>query len=351
MVLNELYALTNWIELEISDKQIPQSYQALHTILSQNAQPNQPKQPFEQQKEDLIAAVSSVPINRLTHEQVELLYSLGIAQFIGEEGVAYIEEILFKNALDIATAVTKVAEITQSISNGISKAGQIHTGLEGCVEELEPEIEQVLMRVHFAGYASMGNIISFKDWGNTWFEIGRGIAMATGGAPEEIKIVAANKGSIVFDLAVTYGIAGVASKVVLRGLEIVERALKIRVEVGNIRHLKLQNKKIAQELNAELQQEKQAGIDKTIEEIVKELNLNKGNQGDKKEALSKAISKLIDFIEKGGEVDFVMPEESDDTKADTKGENAKDVRVLQQNIAQVRRLENTIKAIDHDHNA
>jgi len=351
MTLNELYALTNWIELEISDKQVPQNYQALHSILSQNAQPNQPKQPFEQQKESLIKSINSVPLNKLTHGQIELLHSLGIAQFICEEGVAHIEEVLFKNSLDIATAVTKIAEINQSISNGISKAGQIHTGLEGCVEKIEPEIEQVLMRVHFSGHASMENIISFKDWGNTWFEIGRGIAMATGGAPEEIKIVAANKGSIVFDLAVTYGIAEVASKVVLKGLEIVERALKIRAEVENIRHLRLQNKKIAQELDAELQQEKQAGIDKAIEEIVKELDLNKGNQGDKKEAVSKAITKLIDFIEKGGEVDFVMPEESDDEKANAKGENVKVVRMLQKNIEQVRRLENTIRAIGHDHNS
>ena len=351
MVLNELYALTHWIELEISEKQILEKYQALHAVLNQNAQPNQPKQPFEQHKETLVDALSSVSLGRLTHEQTAFLHNLGIAQYVGEAGITHLEEILFKNSLDIATAVTKIAEINQSISSGISKAGQIQTGLEGCVEQLEPEIEQVLMRVHFAGHASMENIIALKAWGNTWFEIGRGIAMATGGAPEEIKIVAANKGSIIFDLAVTYGIAEVASKVVLRGLEIVERALKIRAEVENIRHLKLQNKKIAQELNDELQQEKQAAIDKAIEELVKELNLNKGNQGDKKEALSKAISKLIDFIEQGGEVDFVMPEETEGEEAESKGESAKSVKELKATIQQVRMLENSIKAIEHDHDA
>ncbi|RMH19505.1 MAG: hypothetical protein D6698_05635 [Gammaproteobacteria bacterium] len=350
MTLNELYRLTIWIESEISEKQILQLYQGLHAILNQNAQPNRPKQPFEQEKNNLIDVLGHVPINQLSHEQLAMLERFGIAQYIGQEGITYIEDVLFKHAIDIATAATKVGQAVQSISEGINKANQIRAGLEGCVEDEEPESGQIIMRVHFSGRASMENIKSFKEWGNVWFDIGRGIAMATGSAPEEIKIISAGKGSIIVDLAVVYGVAEVASKVVTKGLEIAERVLKLRAEVENIRHLKLKNKQIVKELEQEVEQEKEAGVQQAIEAMVKELQLNKDNQGDKKEALSKAITKLIDFIDKGGDVDFVLPDEADVESEGGKDKSNKKLPALRKNVEQIRKLEHSIKALEHDEN-
>ncbi|WP_187148401.1 hypothetical protein [Thioalkalivibrio sulfidiphilus] len=50
MQVEELYDLTSWIQAEIVDKQIVQKYQQLHKVLQVNTQPNQQKQPFEEQK-------------------------------------------------------------------------------------------------------------------------------------------------------------------------------------------------------------------------------------------------------------------------------------------------------------
>jgi hypothetical protein len=79
MNVTELYALTFWIDNEIHNANIVNKYQELHTILSQNSQPNQQKQPFENQKDNLITSLRDVPLNTLTLDQLDFLEKLGIA--------------------------------------------------------------------------------------------------------------------------------------------------------------------------------------------------------------------------------------------------------------------------------
>ena len=96
MNVSELYSLTFWIDDEIVNTQIPQKYQALNQVLQHNAQPNQQKQPFESQKDDLIETLKKVPLSHLTREQLLFLDSLGIAKAVGFEGVNQLNDILFK---------------------------------------------------------------------------------------------------------------------------------------------------------------------------------------------------------------------------------------------------------------
>ena len=194
MNVTELFHLTQWIAKEIEGAQIPQKYQALHAVLQQNAQPNQQKQPFESQKEDLLNTLVKVPLDTLTRDQISFLECLEIAPFVGLNGAERVEEILYKNVIDVATAAQKIQEILQKINEGIKKSKQIQAGLAGCVIEEEYELEgEILMRVSFTGHALMQNVKDFKNWGNVWFEIGRGIAIAHNLSPEDIRIVGATK--------------------------------------------------------------------------------------------------------------------------------------------------------------
>ena len=114
MQIEELLKLTNWFEKYVKEVQIPQKVQQLHKVMTQNvsARQNQQKQPFGQQKDDLITEVSNVNFTSLSIEQIQLLKKLEIFNLFSKQGVALIEEILYKNQLDIATATTKIAEIS-----------------------------------------------------------------------------------------------------------------------------------------------------------------------------------------------------------------------------------------------
>ncbi len=345
MNVSELYDLTHWVTDKIVSTQIPQKYQALQQILQKHAQPNQQKPSFEAQKNELIETIKNVPLRRLTKDQFLFLVKLGIAQAVGDEGVEIIEDILYKNVIDVANSAQKLQEIHQKIAKGIQKSDQIKAGLTDCVyEEIYETDNEVLIRVSFTGRATMSNVIDFKNWGNIWYEIGRGIAIANNLPPEDVKIIGATKGSIIIELAVIASIATTTSGIILSALKVAEKVLDIRKKAEEIRSMKLSNKKLAKDIAKEAEKEKTVGIEAISTEIIKQLKINKDGEGDKITALDKAVNNLVNFIEFGGEVDFIIPEEEDDSEENKNdAPNYGDLRVTFQEI---RQLETKIKLLE-----
>jgi len=342
----ELYQLTEWIDAEIRRGNIVNKYQNLESILQQNASANQPKQPFESQKNELIEAIGRVPLSRLSIDQLNFLRRLRIAEHVGDEGIAYIEDSLYRNVIDIATSAANIRNVINDINYGLKKSEQIKGGLTDCVDLEPPEFEEVLIRVSFSGHASMSNVADLKKWASIWYDIARGIAMAHNSSPEEVRIVGAKRGSIVLELAVIYGIALTTSKIIILALNVANRVLDIKKKAEEIRGLKLSNDKLAKEIEKEAKNEKTSGIESIKKEILAELKLNTAREGDKVAALNKSVEDLVDFIEKGGEVDFVMPEESD-TEEGEKKTNAEIRKRLRIAFEDIRRIEHTVKLLEH----
>ena len=343
MNVSELLNLTNWIDEKIVKTQIVKKYQTLHSILQQNSQPNQQKQPFESEKYELIAALANMKLDMLTKDQLNFLNNLGIGNAVGGTGITLIEDVLFKNVIDLATSEQKVQEIIDRINQGIEKSNQIKAGIENCIEKETYEAEdEVLMRIAFTGKASMSNVTEFKSWGNIWYDICSGIAMLHNLPPEKVKIIGATNGSIVLELVVIVDIAATASGIILAALQVAEKVLDIRMKAEEIRGLKLKNIKLAKDLEKEAENEKRFGIDEITVGLVNKFSLDQNNQGDKVTALDKAINNLVDFVEMGGEVDFVMP---DGKKPDDKN-NQKEKHELRIVFQEIRKLVRKLSLID-----
>lgn len=345
MNVSELFGLTYWVSDEIVAAQIPQKYQALQKILQQHAQPGQQKQPFENQKNDLIETLEKVPLSKLTKDQLLFLHELGIAQAVGDEGIDVIEDVLYRNVIDVATSAQKLQDIHRKLTEGMQKSDQIKSGLDGCVIEEEYETDnEILIRVSFTGKATMSNVTDFKRWGNIWHEIGRGIAMAHNATPEDVKIVGATKGSIIIEMEVIAAIATTTSGIILSALKVAEKVLDIRKKAEEIRNLKLNNKKLANDIEKEAEKEKIAGIEGITTGLIKKLNLRKDEEGDKTNALDKAVKNLVDFIEFGGEVDFIIPEEETDSEGNEKA--TPEYGNLRVTFQEIRQLESKIKLLE-----
>ena len=347
MNVSELYDLTYWILENIESANIQQKYQNIYSILNQHTQPNQPKRPFDEQKTELLEALKEVPLNKLTSHQLEFLNELGIGEAVGTRGIDLVEDILYRNALDVATAAQRFQEIIQKLTKGLQKNNQIKTGLDDCVnyEEYESNNE-VLIRVTFSGEAAIANVKDLKSSANIWFEIGRGISMAHNLSPEDIKITGATKGSIVIEMAVIASVASTASYIILSVLKIAEKVMEIRKKAAEIRNLNLQNEKIASELEKEVAVEKKAGIDKISIDLTNKLKLNNGSQGDKINALSKAIKNLVEFIETGGAVDFIVPETDNNTDETNESDELKNMfKQIRSESAEIRQLEHQVKLL------
>lgn len=339
MNVSELSNLTQWITNQIETKTIPQKYQTLQALLQQHSQPNNQKPPFESQKQDLINALISVPLMQLTKDQLDFLSCLGIAQAVGEEGANEVNDVLYKNVIDVATSARKIQELNQKLIDGIARSKKIKEGLAGCVTEEKYEADnETLMRVSFTGGALMSNVTDFKKWGAFWYDIGRGVAMAHNAAPEEIKIVGATKGSIIIELALVNGVAVTISQIILAALKVAEKVIDIKTKAEELRRLKMKNEKFAKELDGEAENEKKSGIEEITKEVANTLQLKESEEGEKIKALDRSVKNIVDFIEKGGVIDFVAPEI---------GKEDDDNQKLRVAFQEIRRLEAKIALLEH----
>src|SRR6267143_2417664 len=266
MNVAELFDLTRWIDNEIKAKQIR-----------------------------LIEAISAVPLESLSAQQVDFLRKLGIGDHVGQDAVRKIEDILFRTPLDPATAAQRFAEIIRAIDEGIQKSDQLQQTLKGLVPP-EPELEEkVLVRVTFSNDAAIANVVDLKSWSEVWYDIGRGIAMINDASPEEIRIVGAGKGSVVLELAVANGIGKTIASVILEALKVAEKVMDVRKKAEEVKNLKLTNSKIAKELADAADIEKKKGIESITEAVAGMKRKKDGAEGDKVVAFDHAVSKLVDL--------------------------------------------------------
>jgi hypothetical protein len=137
MNVSELDQLTHWIDKEIIANEVLPLYEALRAVLQANSRQPQ-KQPFEEEQSRLIKALSSVHLESLSMEQLNLLREFGIGDHVGEEAVPELEDILFRNVIDSATAVQKLDPIVADIQRGIERSEKLQKALEGIIA---PELE------------------------------------------------------------------------------------------------------------------------------------------------------------------------------------------------------------------
>ena len=206
------------------------------------------------------------------------------------------------------------------------------------------EAGSVLVRVTFDQNAKIVNIADLKVWGNTWYEIARGIAMVHNQAPEVISIVGAGKGSFIIDLSVVTPMALTVSSIIWYGLRVTERVFDIRKKAEEIRGLKLSNDKIQKELEQEAELIKTQAIDTITKDVIKTSKLEDQNEGDKIAALTKAVEDLVEFLERGGSVDFVLPE-AVGSKEDDK-EPSVELQLLRDRVYDIHQLEQKIPLLE-----
>jgi len=352
MQIQELLRLVKWFKENIVEANIPTQYQGLHNKMSRNAKGgNQAQRPFETERENLFKALKTVNTNLLTLEQIEFLEKLNVIEVIGSIGIQNIESILYENQLDIATAAKKIGDF----SNRIHKAQEQLTEIENTLSKsfsIEDDTHlpegSVMMRVYFRDGSAINNIKDFKKFGALWHDIGRGIAMAQSKSPEDFNIVGAQKGSIIIEMVVLAALATSVSTILLSGLKVAERVIDILKKAEELKKLKLSNRKIEKELKKEAETEKENGIQTILENAIEQLGLNPKQDGDKIAALKRSVTKLVDFTQNGGAVDFIEPDgqEIDEDQEEKENDLRIELSKLKENVEEIRSIENKIKLLE-----
>lgn len=341
MQVEELLSLTDWVKAQIKEAEIPESYQALQTKLQQNAQANQPQQPFEAEKDALFDRLRSVPLNELTNEQLRFLDCIGIGGYVGPEGVRGVEDILIRNPLDLATVASRLTDQLQSIAEGIGRSERLAQDLEDCVVISEALGDDILIRVKFAGDASIADVVDLKKWSEVWHGIVRGITMAHGQSPSDVRVIGAGQGSLIFDLAAPEAFALTVTGIVYAALRVAEKVVQIQKQAEEVKGLKLTNKKIAKDLDSEASKVEEKGVEEVTAEFTAKLKLNPTQSGDVVTALGRSVTDLVRFLRQGGEVDCVLPDQLEDEEEVTDESRQQ----LMHTLHQIRELERRLREL------
>lgn len=346
MQIAETYALAEWINDEIVDAQVVQEYDALFNVVDQNASrpQNQAMQPFEDQRVALFETISSVNLNALSLSQLESLETLGIKPYVGKAGTTNLAELL-SNTLDIALVAKRISEFRSELTSGIAKAAAIKQALEPLVDinELDVDSNSILTRVIFEHDASIDDIAMLKSWSSKLFDIGRGFAIAQGQTPQDIRVIGASKGSLIFELAIfATKVVPIATAVGLI-LTAMVKFKEYQLKAIEVRRMKAEDADLAEELEEDAVRWDQradklkAAIAVKVAEEVRQsiVDFKEENTAE----YEKAVRTLVDLYAKGGSVDCVIPEEEEDEEREADTTAA--FETLRQTFARIRDLRET----------
>lgn len=353
MNIDELWNLLAWSYEIILAPKLSKRFAAIQGILANNLQANQTKQPFEEPVKQLSAHLRAMPMSQLTTAQLSFLEHIGIRPLIGVRGADYLEGVLYRNSLDPATAAQKVLEIVEQLNKGADRLNHLRTGLDGLVLPVETPPEGVVVRVTFSHHAAIQNVVDLKRRSANWHDIARGIAMAIGLAPEDVQVLSAHRGSIVVDFVTVSAFASVLSVIVHRALDAALKVQNVRLLGQQVRALELRNNKLEAEFASAEEQELAHRIDAIVKETAQLLQLEEQGNGDKYKAFRNAVSLLVNFADRGGEVDFVLRDEAPATAgADAaSAEQARKRQELRNTAMEIRRIESKLREIGYSPSA
>lgn len=313
MNVNELVQLANWFAER--HPKLSRLYAALQNPVQHNAsQPN--KQPLEEQLKALTAYLRSMSFEALSLEQIAVLEARDVAQYLGPRGAAFVDSTIRVSDYDPATAVQKLQNARAAIDGTLTALNGYETALaalEVDLQQFEEPDDFITIRVGFRRDASIDNVVELKRAANDWHEIIRGVSRAVGEAPESTKVVGAGTGSIILILASTAVVTFLLARISKHLTGVAHDIISVESARARLKRDKMLTEAMDAEFKAMIKEKKESAHDTIMEEAKKD---HPDMDGDAANALSKAVTKLLAFNRKGGDLDFVAPTTDNDEESD-----------------------------------
>lgn len=307
MKVEHLKSLVNKLAAKLSQSNVESLFQTFTQKLQQvwrtQQRPQRPE-PITDEKNVLVEAMLSFDDIELTYSEKNLFGLLGFDSFVGKKYVDGLNAILRDSNYDpsgVATAVENARETFVKFANEVRGLAGSLSALPN-LEELELEEDEELLEITFSDGASVDNIVDFEKWIENWERIIRSFSVLNGKKPEASRVVFVQKSSaMILDVATIGAIAWGILKATDKVLSQINQYMEIRKTSEEIKRLKLENKKIASDLEKEAEKLVDRGSKEIAAEIIKESGRDVGQET--KATLVIGISSLYAFIEKGGRVD------------------------------------------------
>jgi hypothetical protein len=349
MKVEDLKSLSSKIVAHAQQQKTEHYFEQFFDLLQQNIRKERQQQPVSQQKDQLFKSMRSFDQMPLTYSEKNLFEVLSYDTIVGSKAVAAIDGILHDMQFDQAGVVqnikNKLNEFKQFIE--INKTLQSALQRVPTLKETALHTGEALLEITFTDKAAVENIVDFEEWIDCWTKIIRAFSRLVREKPESSRIIFVQKSSpLIIDVAAACGLVLALGKAVDSVLNSVEKYLRIRMLVEDIRKIKLENNKAEKAL----MDEAEAFSEKLSQEIARDLTagVKPKASGEIVNGVSLAVKSLFGFVDKGGRVD--CPSATDDKQADDIQDIFKKVRELQQSVDRLRLLPAPCDETDDDSN-
>ena len=324
MLLDEIIQLDQWLTENEKNYGIIQKLQELLTVLNANVQAitnrNQAIQPFTEQKNAAIEAVSKYNLGELSDEQIACLHINNADKYMGPDASNEIMAIFRDDGHDIAYLATEIQKVHQALNSAKSQIAATSKSISPYAEAVsstEYLTDQARFSIIFKEGVSIENLSDFETRAKEWNGIMHGIGMGLGVAPNEFKVLGARNGSVVIDLYMTALAIIPIGFILIRCLNILENfALSIK-RIDGVFGTDINDpafKEIEEEIKAT--SEKYFNINKLVtakkiaDGVLDEIECEPDRRNEASVFLESSIKKILNHLRKGGDLDAFVPDKS-----------------------------------------
>ncbi len=342
MNLSEMDALADWVYQHVVRLGLVERYDGLLHKFREMSK-GEPSS-FREETEELEYRFRLIEEQMvgLNQSQLEILRAFGIEPYIGRKGLIKLEDLLFREGLNIDEVKEELSAAIRRLSEGLKRIANIQTALDGVnLKGPEYSSEESIIRIYFAGGAGIKNIVDLKTWGNKWHEIGRGIAMAHDKAPESVRITGAGQGSLYIELAAFSAFAltiARASKTISEALKNYYEAMKFRAEANRIYNEDEDVQKLLEQKEKEIHE---SIVEKVVSTIKEQIQSEREITQDALKPLDYAVRNLVSFYEGGGDLEFINAQLMS-------AENEEQGTTFFELTREIRMLREQTKLLEHD---
>ena len=246
---------------------------------------------------------------------------------------------------DPATTFQEVQQAAQRISEAKRKLIEFKSAATTVGLKSSQRIDApttYLINVIFTGGASIKNVRDWKKTATDWELIVSGVAGVLDEKPEEIAVIGATNGSIIFTLSATLGVTKLLATISKHIASIANDYQDFQLKREDLERSRLMTDVIRNEFSR-LEKDRRIEGKNTILSAVKAHVPNAMPEALTK--LEKAIDKHISFSESGGEVDFITPPMPDDEVINFDDSIAETVQELRDLIQEYRNEKRNTKLL------
>lgn len=332
MQVQELVTLGQFLKTFIKERNLAGVYQQLIDAVNQAAQ-NQNPENVQTHLVALRKLHEEVVQQVLSPAQAKLMEDYGAHELLGKAALEQLDQIFASHQAHPQGLVAALQKLLKRTNQLVSNATQLVTVLEPLLEsikDMEPELanDEGRLWLYFADAASINTINDLEVAAETWKQVLHHFSRLPGAATEGGRILQIHKRSpLELEVAANIAILAPLAYGIHWLLQRVEHVIKIRQEAERLKQMKLNTKAI--ELLLKEADEKRKQIADEAAEAVKE---HFKSDHETRNAVKQALSKVLTFIEDGGQLDIDVGKEQK-TKGDGEGdESQSDIRGLIENI-------------------